>query len=277
MATTRKRVSASSTASPPTFKLGKKPAVIDSRTLNFGAYLTAQLPAPPASVDWGSKVKTWPMYDNDRYGDCTCAAAGHMIQAWTAAAGRARTPTGAAVLAFYKHFTPPGPENGCDMLTVLRYWQNTGLARDKIGAYAQLEPHNLVQLQDAVSLFGGCYIGVELPKFVTAALQQGRDVPWVVPPGGAVGEGAPDPNGGHCIPAVAYDARNIYIVTWGAIKPMSWEFYRAYSDEAYAILTQDFLAGDKAPNGFDMNQLQQDLAGIHTAEASRAAVSRRLR
>ena len=61
------------------YRLGKKPAVFDSRTLRFGAYLTTTLPAPPAAVDWGKKVPSWPMYLNDKYGDCTCAAAGHMI------------------------------------------------------------------------------------------------------------------------------------------------------------------------------------------------------
>jgi hypothetical protein len=49
-------------------------------------------------------------------------------------------------------------------------------------------------------------------------------VPWVVPPGGPVGNAAPNPNNGHCIPAVSYDADNLYVVTWGEIKPMSWAF-----------------------------------------------------
>jgi hypothetical protein len=29
---------------------------------------------------------TWAMMDNDQIGDCTCAAAGHLIMEWTAAA-----------------------------------------------------------------------------------------------------------------------------------------------------------------------------------------------
>ena len=59
---------------------GKKPAVFDSRTLRLGAYLTSRLPAPPAAVDWGKNVSSWPMYLNDKYGDCTCAAVGHMLK-----------------------------------------------------------------------------------------------------------------------------------------------------------------------------------------------------
>jgi hypothetical protein len=80
---------------------------------------------------------------------------------------------------------------------------------------------------------------VSLPDFAT----QGDmlTVPWVVPPGGPVGNAAPNPNNGHCIPAVSYDADNLYVVTWGEIKPMSWAFYDAYADEAYAMISQDFI------------------------------------
>jgi hypothetical protein len=255
------------------FRLGKKPAVFDSRTLRFGAYLTTKLPPPPASVDWGKNVKTWPMYLNDKYGDCTCAAAGHMTENWTAAAGKEKSPTDAQILKFYEHFTTPGPENGCDMLSVLRYWRSTGLGGDKITAFAQLEPRNTTEARDAVSMFGGCYIGVELPKFVTTALQQGQNVPWVVPPQGPVGDAAPDPDGGHCIPAVAYDARNLYVVTWGMLKSMSWQFYIDYADEAFAVLSDDFLAKNKAPNGFDMAQLESDLAEIDKVPATRASIT----
>jgi hypothetical protein len=51
----------------------------------FENYLdSAQLPQAPSVVDVASKVSSWPMYYNDQLGDCTCAAAGHVIQALTA-------------------------------------------------------------------------------------------------------------------------------------------------------------------------------------------------
>jgi len=256
------------------YHLGKKPAVYDSRTLRFGAYLGAGLPRPPDTVDWGKNVKTWPMYLNDKYGDCTCAAVGHMIENWTAAVGKESSPSDARILKFYEHFTTPGPENGCDMLSVLKYWRTTGLGGDKILAFAQLEPRNVTEVRDAVAIFGGCYIGIELPKFALAASDLST-VPWVVPPQGPVGDAAPDPNGGHCIPAVAYDDRNLYVVTWGAIKSMSWQFYIDYADEAYAVLSDDFLAKNKTPSGFDLAQLKDDLAEIGKVPAMRAFVSRK--
>jgi hypothetical protein len=91
--------------------------------LRFGKYLGAELPLPPAKIDWGKNVSFWPMYLNDRYADCTCAAAGHLIQTWTAAVGKEKSPTDAQVLKFYEHFTTPGPFNNCDMLSVLKFWR----------------------------------------------------------------------------------------------------------------------------------------------------------
>ena len=147
------------------------------------------------------------------------------------------------------------------MLQVLKYWRRTGLGGHKVQAFASVEPKSLVEAQDAVYLLGSLYIGVALPNFAV----QGKmlTVPWVVPPGEAVGNAAPNPENGHCIPAVAYDARNLYVVTWGELKSMSWQFYDAYADEAYAVLGKDFLeaSGDTIA-GFDLAALQADIAKL---------------
>jgi hypothetical protein len=41
---------------------------------------------------------------------------------------------------------------------------------------------------------------------------------------------------------------------------MTWSFADRYVDEAYCILSPDFLLGDHAPNGFDLEALRADLA-----------------
>jgi hypothetical protein len=62
------------------------------------------------------------------------------------------------------------------------------------------------------------------------------------------------------------------VVTWGAIKSMSWQFYNAYADESYTIISTDFLTGKKkAPSGFDMAQLTKDLSEIAHVPSTRAA------
>jgi hypothetical protein len=247
--------------SPRTLCFGRTRSTPDARTLAFGRYLGAELPAPPVAVDWSKAVKRWPMYANDRYGDCTCAAAGHMVEAWTAAAGRQRTPTERAVLELYEQFTPPGPENGCSMLDVLRYWRKSGLGTDRIDAFALLAPTNVKQAKQSLAIFGGCYLGLQLPQFLAEA-EDLMAVPWTLRPYGMRGDGAPDPYAGHCVNAVGYDRRNVYVVTWGAVKAMSWGFYGAYCDESYAVLSEDFLKERVTPAGFDLKQLQADLRAI---------------
>ena len=80
-----------------------------------------------------------------------------------------------------------------------------------------------------------------------------------------MGNAAPNPNNGHCIPAVGYDERNLYVVTWGALKPMSWQFYDAYADEVFAVLSNDWINAKLgvAPSGFNLAALNQDLAANH--------------
>ena len=149
------------------YLLGKNRPVIDDRTMRFATYVKPALPSPPAAVTYGAKVTSWPMYDNDQYGDCTCAAAGHMIQNWTANAAAEVTVPDASVLSFYEHFvgTPPPPDKGCDMLSVLRYWRKAGVDDHKVLAFASIDLQNQAQAQSACWLFGSIYIGVALPDF----------------------------------------------------------------------------------------------------------------
>jgi len=159
------------------------------------------------------------------------------------------------------------------MLDVLKYWRKTGIGGDKITAFVQLEPKDDIQARDAVNIFGNCYIGVALPNFAVAPDTNFLDTPWVVPPQGPVGDAAPNPKNGHCIPAVGYDARNLYVVTWGALKSMSWQFFDAYMDEAFAVLSGDWISTKvgTSPSGFDMAALQKDLAAVTSAQGAAAA------
>jgi hypothetical protein len=182
-------------------KLGKNAVRHDPLTLLMSNYATAALPVPPSSADLSQKVgANWGMMDNDKIGDCTCAAAGHCIMEWTAnAQAKMVTPTVAQIVAAYSAITGYNPktganDNGAVELDVLKYWRNTGIARHKIGAFVSLEPSNHNHVMDAVYIFEGCYIGLQLP--ISA---QGQTV-WTVPPQGTSGPGAPGSWGGHAVP-----------------------------------------------------------------------------
>ena len=98
---------------------------------------------------------------------------------------------------------------------------------------------------------------------VSAQSQVQNHQPWSVPPGGTTGDGKPGSWGGHAVPVVAYDSRGVTCVTWGALQSMTWSFWEAYCEEAYALLSNDYLSGKKTtPQGFGLQQLQADLQDL---------------
>lgn len=243
-------------------KLGKLGPVDDPNTLQLSNYLNLNtLPAAPVQCVYGGDVSTWGMMDNNKICNCTCAAAGHLIMEWTATNGDMVTPTDQDIINAYAAITGYDPATGANdvgsgVKEVLDYWRKTGIAEHKILGYAALEPQNHQHIMQSVYLFGGCYVGLSLPT--TAKTQ----LIWDVPPTGIQDDGAKGSWGGHVVPVIGYDANGLTIVTWGAIKTMTWAFWNAYSDESYAIISMDFTTTKTAPNGFDLASLEQDLTEL---------------
>ena len=130
--------------------LGKLPVRTDVRTLSLARYVdSARLPAPPDVFDETSGVGGWPMYANDRIGDCTTAAAAHMIEAWSAAGrGQAIELPESAVLDAFDHVKLADPltgEEGAVELDVLRYWRATGIGGHRIELPLDLRRHRRVR------------------------------------------------------------------------------------------------------------------------------------
>jgi hypothetical protein len=239
-------------------RLGKLPVRTDVRTLSLARYVDrAKLPDPPAALDLTERVHEWPMYANDRIGDCTTAAAAHMIEAWTAEArGHATEVSEPAVLAAFdrvKLVDPVTGEEGAIELDVLRDWHSHGVARHRIAAYVRVPVHDHTLVRTAAWLFGGLYIGLQLPL----SAQRQRTWDWL---GWLTGPARPGSWGGHAVNVVRYSTGSLTVVTWGRLQDMTWRFWDRYCDEAYCILSHDFLDGDRAPNGFDLDALRADLA-----------------
>ena len=240
-------------------KLGKLPVRTDVRTLALARYLDrAVLPTPPAAFDETTNVPDWPMYANDRVGDCTIAAAAHMVEAWTGTHGDPVEIAEPDVLDAFDKVKITDPftgEAGAVVLDVLKLWREPGIGGHRIGAFARLAAHDHDLVRTAAWLFGGLYLGVQLPE--TAQQQDMWD--WT---GQLNGPARPGSWGGHAVDVVRYDESTLTVVTWGALKGLTWSFWDRYVDEAYCILSQDFLDGDRAPNGFDLEALKADLALI---------------
>jgi hypothetical protein len=239
-------------------KLGKLPPRVDVRTLSLKEYVDpARLPEPPDVLDVTAHVAAWPMYGNDRIGDCTTAAAGHMIEAWTAESrGAAVEVSESAVLAAFdrvKIVDPITGEEGAVELDVLRDWRKHGVDHHRIGAFARVSVHDHLLVRTAAWLFGGLYIGLALP--LSAQRQQTWD--WN---GSLAGDDRPGSWGGHAVDVVRYSPGSLTAVTWGRLQDLTWPFWDRYVDEAYCILSNDFLSSKRAPNGFDLDALKADLA-----------------
>lgn len=228
------------------------------RTLKLARYLPA--PVFPAQANVGAGISSWPMYANDQYGDCTCAAAGHMEEVWTSQVdGTPRVYDNAVILALY-NLVNGGRDDGANMLDVLSAWRHQGLGGDPILAYCEVDHRSHDMAKAAIWYFSGLYVGVNLPATAQAQTGPGGSV-WDVVPGGAPNT-APGSWGGHAINAVGYDDAGVTVVTWGALQRMTWAFWDAYVDETYAVLPSDYdrLQGKALANGFNEDQLKQDLA-----------------
>ena len=252
-------------------KLGKQPAHHDKRIPMLSKY-TATLPAPPSAITYDSKITNLGMMLNDKLGDCTCAAVGHCIQQWTAEAQTKEVVLpDQAIEKLYEivgHYNPANPssDKGAVEIDVLNYWLGNPVQANKLSAFCALEPQNHQEIQDAVFIFGNCYIGLALP------LSAQTQTVWTVPAGGATGQGAPGSWGGHAVPIVAYDQRGLTCITWGELKRMTWQFWNAYCDEAYGLLSPDWVKAGRTPAKFDWQQLEADMSALKSAAPAEHAV-----
>jgi hypothetical protein len=243
------------------FRLGKKPARRDPRTLRLADYRTtpAGLLAPP-EAHWGHGLS----YDglgNTKYADCVEAGFAHQVQVWCDRAGTSFTPTAAQALGAYSAitgFSPGNPDSdqGTDMLTACQYWQDTGLAGHEVTAYLSVSATEPDLIRDSVAFYGGCYTGLAMP--LTAQDQVGET--WTVGTGADAAAGS---WGGHCVVITGYSAGLFWCVTWGALQAMTTEFVQVYCDEAYCLLSKDWTeSGGVSPSGLAWGQLQADLAAL---------------
>lgn len=244
-------------------KLGRLPTRYDSRTLRLAKYLTPELPPPPKIVDWLSAAAPWPMYANDRIGDCALVSCAHLFKSWTTNAGRPALLSEAAVIEAYSQVSGYDPrtganDNGAVMLDVLNYWRHRGIADRKITAYVAIDHTDYIEVRQGIHLFGGVYVGAALP--ISAAAQLAAGLPWRVANGRTA---AVNSWGGHAFYVGAYNGNRLEAVTWGRTQSLTRPWWDKYVQEAYAIVSTDMLtAAGLSPLGFRTEALLSDLAQI---------------
>lgn len=243
------------------FKLGRLPNDPSKPRLALGKFLkTTQ--EYPEQRDWISQVTSWPMYLNDRIGDCTCATVGHIIQeVSTYGQGSTITITDDDVLTAYianSGYDPATGENdnGAVIQDVLNYWRKTGVGGHKILAFGELDVNDTDEIRAALNVFGTVYLGINFPDSAMEQFDNGE--PWDVVRGATL-------EGGHAINAGYYDVSDGMwkIITWGAVQPMTQAFFDKYVEEAWAVVTPEWFNTEGTdPTGLDLYGLGQELENL---------------
>jgi hypothetical protein len=244
-------------------KLGKLAPKTDEKRLKLGKYLKPELAAPPVELNWGDGVTDWGMLGNDTLGDCTIAGVGHAVQSAMHAVGIAwdssvETDEVIKYYEFWCGYNPADPttDQGGVEVDVLNNWRKLRYAGHQLVAYADPEIADTLHIKQSIALFGGVYIGLALPLSA-----QNQDV-WQVVGDGQTGASAPGSWGGHAVYVVGYSPEFLTCITWGQELQMSWDFFRAYADEAHTLFLGMWVENKTAPSGFDWAQLETDLTAI---------------
>lgn len=240
-------------------KFGRNPRDFSKPALRLEDYVTASgLPAAPLCVDRASKVTSWPMYGNDSIGDCTIAAAGHMIQGWSAYANTEATIAQPDVITAYSAVSGYDPatganDNGAQMSDVCAYWKNTGIGGHKIAGYAALgDPTDLTLLRQVLNTFGTVYVGINCPQ----SAQQEFGQIWEYDPASPIA-------GGHAISlqqTVTGQNGIFHFTTWGALQKATIAFVEHYVEEAWCVVSNDWItANGTSVEGLNLTQLLADM------------------
>jgi hypothetical protein len=226
------------------------------------------LPPVPLTddVDRASKVSSWPMYLNNALGDCTIAGVGHMYGAWTQYGhGTEAVFDDSQIQLVYSRvggYNPddPSTDQGCVMGQVLADQQEHGITDTagrlhKVAGYAAFgNPHDETLLGQVLDVFGSVYVGCNVQQQMEQAFAAGQPWDWV--PGDEV-------IGGHAIclqRRLGSGNAPLEYVTWGALQPATKNFQAYAVEEAWAVVTEDWVrTNGTTVEGLDLQQLLSDM------------------
>ena len=240
-----------------TVKLGKRPPRTSPKTLRLSRYLTPALPPPPATVTNSRGVKEWGMMLNDKLGCCTIAGIAHAIQVMVLSNILPSSqqgiihPSDEIILRYYEKlcgYDPEDPETdqGGVELDILNSIRKCGFAGYSFLGYTAVNPANSLHVKQAINLFGGVYIGLEMPNGWQGSMTWDADM-------GQAGSW-----GGHCVFVSDYSHDGLTAITWGEMQPLTWGGLMQYCSEAYALVVTDWVP----PSGFDKESLLVDLSSV---------------
>jgi len=248
-------------------KMGRRRPVAPGPRMRLSKYLKLSLPAAPATCDYTAAAASVlaNIYLNDQLGDCVIAGGYHIVGVETGnATGTAFAASDAQLTADYSAiggYVPgdPSTDQGCDEVTALNYWVNTGFADgSKLLGWLVVDPTNQQEVMAALWLFENLFFGLELPDAYISPFPSASGFTWDV-------AGNPDPSNGHCIVGAGYKANGVTVDTWGLLGTLTWAAISKYcvtgaGGALYVMLTPDQIAKgqSKAPNGVNWTDLLAD-------------------
>ena len=128
-----------------------------------------------------------------------------------------------------------GEDSGLITLDSLRLWRKQGWKASRkryfIRAFSEIDRTNVTEVKTAIVMNLGVGIGLRLPLSAQRELDENK--PWET----TTGRGSRANSwGGHYVYVCGYTKLGPTCVTWGAKQQMSWAFFAAYCDEAYAMI-----------------------------------------
>jgi hypothetical protein len=236
-------------------KFGKKPAKRLRKSLALSNYLNMSAVSYPPVHAWERPID-YGMLGNDKAGDCAYAGHFHMRMNWRAVAdaGNPLIVTTEQVLADYAAGTGYDPvsganDNGAVLTDVLKQYN------DK---YVTLDVQNVEQIKAAIFIFGAVYLGFGVPQSMVDQLGHGIDPTWEFLPNDK-------PSGeGHCVVVFGYGRAGVPPCSWGKIYHTPWEFWLQNVDEAYAVISPEWIKhSGVSPSGLDLTGLLADANALH--------------
>lgn len=210
--------------------------------------------------DWTAAPR-YPWLCNDRLGCCTITGIAHLIQTW-AVQNDSPMPefSDRDIIEAYSGATgyklgDPSTDRGGQMINALNWCRKVGVGGHKIGAFVRVDVYDQREVEAAINLFGGIYVGARLPLRIKTQSH------WELPKAHDLkSEDDAGSLGGHAFAILGYDRHHVRCLPWREPVYASIEWMKLYVDEAWAIVDERWVTGERsAPNGFSLERLSRAL------------------
>ena len=259
---------------------GRNPYHHDERTLKLRDILNKldKEKDIPAQYDWGRRIKpdhSWGDYGNLKLNNCTFVTAAYLIMIWKSyKAEKIYRPAVKTIIEDYSKLIKDNRKGGkslkaildeggksLEAIRVLSHWRKHGIDGHKIIAFAKLTFNNKKvqkeELKRVIYLYGGCFIGLNIPRSVENQWQHSKI--WSIIRRVPGGDARRRLWFSHALLVIGYNEKGLRVVTFGKEEVMTWDFYLKYVDEAYAVFDESFLKARSTPSKMKVNDLKEIL------------------